>query len=701
MKKRPNHSARASALEITFSVVLIATFAILPGLATPTEAKKPSGRDRLGFHPQGVNIPTLGNYPDTSIPLSTDTTVAPDAAPTNTTSINVSTSTNFNGRLEGNPVTGAVRVTDAHPIGTYTLTVRAFDSGGASVTKTFTLTVTTPVTCTPVNFTAAVDLSTGLSPVSAVVGDFNGDGRQDLAVANYDSTNVSILLGDGNGDFSTATNFGVSPYSPLSLAVGDFNGDGRQDLAMANNGFPFAGRASILLGNGAGGFSAASNFVAGDGPVGVAVGDFNGDGKQDLAVANQTSNNVSILLGNGAGSFGAATNFGAGTNPWRVAVGDFNGDGRQDLAVANRGSDNVSILLGDGAGHFSGLTSFPVGDGPYSVAVGDFNGDGKQDLTVANENSDNVSILLGDGGGNFSIATNFAVGSIPGDVVVGDFNGDGKQDLAVVNRGSDDVSILLGDGAGNFSAPTNFRISSTPHSVAVGDFNGDGKQDLAAANFLQRGVSILLRNCSLTPTPISAVSRKAHGGAGSFDINLPLTGIAAIECRRGGGASFDQHQVIVAFDGPVTSVGGVMFHALESGGSGSATATASGNNVTVDLTGVTDQHNYVITLTSVNGNASPDISIPIGILRGDTNGNAAVNAGDIGQTKAQSGQAVTAANFREDVDANGSISAADVSLVKSNSGAILPRRGVGAKTARHLISVGMVTTPNPLIPSRR
>ena len=188
------------------------------------------------------------------------------------------------------------------------------------------------------------------------------------------------------------TNFGVGT-SPVSVAVGDFNGDGKQDLAVANYSFS-AGKVSILLGDGAGSFSAANNFPVGSFPRSVAVGDFNGDGKQDLAAANNGSNNVSILLGDGAGNFSAATTFGAGSNPWSVAVGDFNGDGKQDLAVANWGSSNVSIFLGDGTGSFSAATNFAVGGGPFSVAVGDFNGDGKQDLAVANSQSDNVSILL-------------------------------------------------------------------------------------------------------------------------------------------------------------------------------------------------------------------------------------------------------------------------------------------------------------------
>jgi FG-GAP-like repeat/Divergent InlB B-repeat domain/FG-GAP repeat len=440
--------------------------------------------------------PTLGNYPDTSLPLSTDTTVTPDAAPTDTTSITVSTSTDFKGRLEGDPTTGVVRVTDAHPAGTYTVTVTAVDSGGTTATRTFTLTVTTPVTCTPVSFAAATNFGAGSGPYSVAVGDFNSDGKQDLAVANQSSSNVSISLGDGAGSFSAATNFGAGS-APSSVAVGDFNGDGNQDLAVTNIG---SNNVSILLGDGAGNFSAPTNFGVGSGPYSVAVGDFNGDGKQDLAIGNAFSDTVSILLGDGAGSFSAATNFSAGSGPYSVAVGDFNSDGNQDLAIANGYSNKVSILLGDGAGNFSAPTNFDTGVAPYSVAVGDFNGDGKQDLAVANQGN-TVSILLGDGGGSFSAATNFAAGSLPYSVAVGDFNGDGKQDLAVANFSSNNVSIFLGDGAGSFSAAANFGAGTNPDSVAVGDFTGDGKQDLAVANQNSNNVSILLRNCQASPTP--------------------------------------------------------------------------------------------------------------------------------------------------------------------------------------------------------
>ncbi|MBD1835364.1 DUF4347 domain-containing protein [Cyanobacteria bacterium FACHB-472] len=291
--------------------------------------------------------------------------------------------------------------------------------------------------------------------------------------------------------FAPTANISVGP-NPYSVTVGDFNGDGKQDLATANR---TSNNVSILLGNGNGTFSSATNFNVGTNPLSVTVGDFNGDGKQDLATANQGSNNVSILLGNGNGTFSSATNFNVGTNPQFFTIGDFNGDGKQDLATPNFSSNNVSILLGNGNGTFSSATNFNVGTSPYSVTVGDFNGDGKQDLATPNVNSSNVSILLGNGNGTFSSAGNVNnEGTSPSSVAVGDFNGDGKQDLATANVNSSNILISLGNGNGTFSSATNFNVGTTPFSVTVGDFNGDGKQDLAAANYSSNNVSILLGN---------------------------------------------------------------------------------------------------------------------------------------------------------------------------------------------------------------
>ncbi|MFM6548257.1 MAG: FG-GAP-like repeat-containing protein, partial [Microcystis panniformis] len=297
--------------------------------------------------------------------------------------------------------------------------------------------------------------------------------ENDAATITVDGQAISVEMA-----FSPPTNFTVG-NRPYSVTVGDFNGDGKSDLAVANANSSYV---SVLLGTGTGSFGTATNFTVGNGPRSVTVGDFNGDGKSDLAVANSYSNNVSVLLGTGTGSFGPATNFTVGTGPTSVTVGDFNGDGKSDLAVANVNSNNVSVLLGTGTGSFGTATNFSVGSLPNSVAVGDFNGDGKLDLAVANIVSSNVSVLLGTGTGSFGPATNFTVGTGPTSVTVGDFNGDGKLDLATANYNGNNVSVLLGTGTGSFGTATNFSVGNRPYSVTVGDFNGDGKSDLAVAN---------------------------------------------------------------------------------------------------------------------------------------------------------------------------------------------------------------------------
>jgi len=325
----------------------------------------------------------------------------------------------------------------------------------------------------------------------------------DIAAAN--TASVTVLNPSPGGGTSNVMFFEVTPSSPSialsapsafgagtdpdSVAVGDFNGDGKLDLAVANEG---SGNVSVLLGNGHGTFQAAVDYGAGTDPDSVAVGDFNGDGKLDLVVANGGSNNISILLGNGDGTFQAAVNYGVGSGsvPTSVAVGDFNGDGKLDLAVANELSNNVSILLGNGDGTFQAAVNDGAGSTLFAVAVGDFNGDGRLDLAVADAVSDYVSVLLGNGDGTFKTAVQYVAGFEPLSVAVADFNGDGKLDLAVANYESNNVSILLGKGNGTFQAAVDYG-TGTPGSVTVGDFNGDGKLDLVVGGADGDNVSIV------------------------------------------------------------------------------------------------------------------------------------------------------------------------------------------------------------------
>ena len=359
-------------------------------------------------------------------------------------------------------------------------------------------------------FTPAVTYATGGSgPTSIVAGDFNGDGKLDLAVTNADSNTVGLLLGNGAGGFAAATTFASGGSSPVALAVGDFNGDGKLDLAVANQASNTVG---VLLGNGAGGFATATTFASRGSPDAVAVGDFNGDGKLDIAVAN--ASNVGLLVGNGSGGFSAATTFSSGgSDPAALVVGDFNGDGKLDLAVANYASGTVGLLLGTGAGGFATVTTVSSGGtDPTALVAGDFNGDGKLDLAVANAGSNTAAVLLGNGAGGFDAAATIASGgSDPYSVAVGDFNGDGKPDLAVANYISSTVSVFLGNGTGGFSAPTTFSSGGTnPQSIVVGDFNDDGKLDIAVANYGNNTVSVFLGNGA---GGFSAATTYASGGS--------------------------------------------------------------------------------------------------------------------------------------------------------------------------------------------
>ncbi|TLY46615.1 MAG: VCBS repeat-containing protein [Nitrospirae bacterium] len=400
-------------------------------------------------------------------------------------------------------------------------------------------------------FPAAPFYGVGSNPQSIAMGDFNSDGKRDLAVANAGSNTVSILLGNGDGTFQAAQAFAAGS-GPVSVVARDFNGDGNLDLAVADYGSnndssnaTVDTTVSVLLGNGDGTFQAARTFEAGSGPYALAVGDFNRDGKLDLAVADlgpstQRAGTVSVLLGNGDGTFQVARTFAVGNTIWSVAVGDFNGDGKLDLAVPDGGANSVSVLLGNGDGTFQATQSFPVGTSPVYVAVGDFNGDRVQDLAVANYFDFTVSVLLGNGNGTFHAAGTFAVSSFPWSLAVDDFNGDGVQDLAAANLGSTTVSVLPGNGDGTFQAALNFGAGLGPVFVAVDDFNGDGKRDMAVANYYFPGtVSVLINNTATAPSTFTLTVSKAGTGSGTV-----TSGDGRITCGATCSASYTSGTVV-------------------------------------------------------------------------------------------------------------------------------------------------------------
>ena len=336
--------------------------------------------------------------------------------------------------------------------------------------------------------------ATGHHPNSVAVGDFNGDGIPDMAVANRLDNTVTILLGNGDGTFRAS---GISPptgKTPVAVVSGDFNGDGKADLAVANS---TDGTVSILLGNGDGTFTLKASPVTGNNPAALAVGDFNGDGKADLAVANNSSNSVTMLLGNGDGTFTATTtNAPTGHSPTAIAAGDFNEDGRTDLVVVNGTDNSVTILLGKGNGTFTVVPgTVPTGRSPQSIIVADFNEDGWPDIAVVNALDNNLSVYqnTADGSGGFNLLQTYPTGNSPNSVMVGDFDGDGNPDLAVANSSDSTLTVFLGDGQGDFNATAiNPVTGSDPWSIAVADFNGDGYSDIASANLLAGTATVLL-----------------------------------------------------------------------------------------------------------------------------------------------------------------------------------------------------------------
>jgi len=291
-------------------------------------------------------------------------------------------------------------------------------------------------------FGSLTEINVGSGPISVIAADLNGDGYPDLAVVNQLTNDVSILLNNGDGSFPNQTTFPVYE-SPICLTGADIDCDGDIDLAVGHHNADYASYISIVANNGDGTYAEPVRYLFLSTVFSITAADIDNDGDIDLAFADFYNSHIGIMPNNGDGSFGIIRTTSVDSLPNSLFNTDFDADGDIDLAVINSGSNNVEILDNNGNGHFTTLTTCGVGGMPSSVFGADFDGDGDIDLAVTNKNTDDISVLFNIGNGNFTTPVTYPAGDKPGAILAVDFTGDDIPDLMAINEGSDDVSLLI------------------------------------------------------------------------------------------------------------------------------------------------------------------------------------------------------------------------------------------------------------------
>ncbi len=440
------------------------------------------------------------------------------------------------------PLTGGVAI----------LTTRQLSSGSRALSARYTSTTSASVTeqvndLAGAGFNPRTTYNVGFEPYALAVGDLNGDGKLDAVLPVQSSSSgtwnqISVLLGNGDGTFQPAIPISVG-LNIVAVAIGDFNGDGIPDLALADAGDHFDTGASIdiLIGNGNGTFSLGENpFTNTGSPSSIVVGDFNADGIEDIAIATQafgdTDDDVAVFFGNGDGSFQDPYYYATGSSigAFGLAVGDFNRDGYADLAVAE---DNLVILLGGSGGIFSMGTVNSAGDSPFDVQTADFNNDGFADLAVSNFYDATVSVFLGVGDGTFQPQVSYSTQSQTAQngtasLALADFNGDGFPDIAAANSFTNNltgnaaggsISLFLNQGNGTFAQPVTYGTTPGPFAVKAADLTGHGTPDLLTEDYgdgtSSGDLGVFLAPSCISVTTSSALDYASSGGTLLLSIN--------------------------------------------------------------------------------------------------------------------------------------------------------------------------------------
>lgn len=345
----------------------------------------------------------------------------------------------------------------------------------------------------PVTFAATVTRASGHQPTSIVADDVNGDGGRELILTNSGDSTITVLLNNQNfmslGTYPTATN-------PISLAVADLNGDGVKDVVVGCSNSD-GHDVDVLRGNGNGAFLAPVHSTVGMNVTGVAVQDFNSDGKVDVAALVRTGGGLLYVMTNNSVNPNVSfttpyVSYSAGAGPVSLLLADLNKDGKGDLVTASYSGNLLTSLLWTISGAFVPATkTAAVGANPVSLASGDLNGDGSADVVAANFQDATLSMLKGQGDGTFANAVSLTATDKPSAVAIGDIDGDGKQDIVMASSGRNQIWVLLGKGDGTFEPAQPFIVGQQPWALTVADLDRDGKPDVATANLASGDVSIL------------------------------------------------------------------------------------------------------------------------------------------------------------------------------------------------------------------
>lgn len=473
----------------------------------------------------------------------------------------------------------------AAPVGTGCLLAALFavmcSAGVARAASTPTFSVT--------NFAA------GLGPTWVEPIDVTGDGLLDLVVANGGDDSVSVLAGDGRGNFTPAGAFPTGGDSPYALDVADLTGDGDLDIAVANR---TSATVTILKGDGTGGFTFLRSIVVGTEAIDVRAMDLDDDGDLDLVATSMWTpsyldGTLYLLYNNGLGVFKTVDLWLPYSGCTVMGVGDLNEDGHVDVVVGHSNTTKESVLLNDGLGPQVDAAGWPianlvasseleVGPNPQGAVLADFDGDTHQDVCVTSRYPNRANIYLGDGTGAFTGPASYAVGPYAKVPTAADLNGDGVLDIVTANYGNDalinsTISVLPGVGDGTFEAQSTVLVGDKPHSVAVADFNVDGWPDLVVPDWASDEVSVLLNTtpyASDTTAPATTSSADTAWHRTSVTVTLDpsdaQSGVAYTRYRVDGGAWKTGTSFSVSGDG----AHGIDFYSVDMAGNKESTKSA-------------------------------------------------------------------------------------------------------------------------------